>query len=192
MSLALHYLLWNCGLSPATTQTTETERHCLEKHASGRKIVVEIGVFQGVTTSVLRRAMAADGVIYAIDPFRTGRLGISFLQRIAHGEVGRVSNGTVEWIRALGCDAVNDPRVAGVPVDFVFVDGDHTWEAVEGDWNAWSGKVVPGGIIAVHDSRESEGAPSELYAQQVIVHDPRFVVVDTVGRLTVLQRRDTK
>lgn len=188
MSPSLHYLLWKVGAASAVTQTTAEERACLARHAGGRTALVEIGVFEGVTTCVLRRAMAADGVLYAIDPYPVGRLGVSFHEWIAHGEVGRITNGSVSWIRATGRAAVSDPRVASTMVDFVFVDGDHSWQGIEGDWNGWSPKVTPGGIMAFHDSRNSHGAGSERFTAEVIVKDPRFTVVETQDRLTVIQR----
>ena len=186
---SLHYLSWLIGLSGAVTQTTEAERECLVRHASGRKALVEIGVFEGVTTYVLREAMAHDGVLYAVDPFFRGRLGVSFQERIARREVARSTRGRVEWVRTTGVASARDPRLLDTAVDFVFVDGDHTWEAIEGDWNAWNGKVVPGGIIAFHDSRESQREAPELFVEQVVAADPRFELVDVEFRLTVFKRR---
>lgn len=188
MSVPLHYLRWALGLDTAETQTTAAERACLAKHASGRRALVEIGVFEGVTTRVLRDAMADDGVLFAVDPFFTGRLGLSLHQRIARAEVARSRRGRVEWIRTIGRDAAQDSRVAGRDVDFIFVDGDHTWDGIAGDWEAWSGKVVPGGIMAFHDSRETPGAGSQDFTEQVITRDPRFTVIDTEFRVTVIQR----
>ncbi len=36
-------------------------------------------------------------------------------------------------------------------LDFVYIDGDHTYEAVKDDINAWLPKVRKGGIIGGHD-----------------------------------------
>lgn len=36
-------------------------------------------------------------------------------------------------------------------LDFVFIDGDHTYEGVKADLIAWKDKIRPGGIIAGHD-----------------------------------------
>lgn len=37
------------------------------------------------------------------------------------------------------------------PIGMLFIDGLHTYEACRDDLAAWSPKVVPGGVIAVHD-----------------------------------------
>ena len=90
-----HLLLWTLGLRAAETQTTAEERDALARYAQGRTAIVEIGVWHGVTTAVLRRAMRDDGVLWAVDPFPAGRLGFSLQKPIAEAEVHRVRNGTV-------------------------------------------------------------------------------------------------
>ena len=154
MSVLAHFLKWQVGLARAETQTTDAERDCLAKHAAGKKCLVEIGVWHGVTTCRVRAAMAADGVLYAIDPYPTGRLGVSFQKRIAHSGVERIPNGRVEWVRKTGVDAARDlaSELAG-KVDFIFVDGDHSYDGLKGDWEAWGGLVAPGGAVGLHDSR---------------------------------------
>jgi predicted O-methyltransferase YrrM len=39
----------------------------------------------------------------------------------------------------------------GTQLDFVFIDGDHTYEGVKQDFEMYSPLVRPGGIIGVHD-----------------------------------------
>jgi len=39
----------------------------------------------------------------------------------------------------------------GVPIDFLFIDGDHEFESVLLDLQGWCPKVRPGGLIAGHD-----------------------------------------
>jgi hypothetical protein len=48
----------------------------------------------------------------------------------------------------------------------VFIDGDHRYEAVRADIQAWIGKVIPGGIIAGHDIDEPgvAQAVAEMFA----------------------------
>ncbi|MEW6272035.1 MAG: class I SAM-dependent methyltransferase, partial [Thermodesulfobacteriota bacterium] len=40
--------------------------------------------------------------------------------------------------------------VAG-PLGMVFIDGGHSDAAAHADYEAWSGKVAPGGVLAIHD-----------------------------------------
>jgi predicted O-methyltransferase YrrM len=184
-----HYVAWRVGLAAAGTQTTVAERDCLARHAGGRRRVVEIGVWHGVTTKRLREAMHPEGELTAVDPFPVGRLGFSVQQHIAHREVALVPNGRVSWARTTGADAARDHA----PVDFVFIDGDHTEVGLLADWRAWSPLVEPGGIVALHDSRSCparriDDAGSVKVTRDVIVKDTRFVVVDEVDSLTVLRR----
>lgn len=39
----------------------------------------------------------------------------------------------------------------GSQVDFLFIDGDHTYDGVRRDWEMYSSLVRPGGIVAFHD-----------------------------------------
>jgi len=184
-----HYVAWSVGLASADTQTTVAERDCLARHAKGRRRLVEIGVWHGVTTRRLRAVMHPQGVLTAVDPYPVGRLGFSVQQRIAHHEVGDVRNGHIAWARTTGADAAR----GHASVDFVFIDGDHSEEGLLADWRAWSSLIEPGGIVALHDSRSSpdrqiDGAGSVKVTNEVILRDERFAVVDTVDSLTVLRR----
>lgn len=190
MKVLSHYIAWTLGLASATTQTTSAERDCLAQHATGRQRLAEIGVWHGVTTKRLRAAMHAQGVLSAVDPFPVGRLGFSVQQHIAHREVSAIGNGQVDWLRTTGAAAARDHQ----PVDFVFIDGDHSEEGLLADWRAWSPLVKPGGIVALHDSRSTPERPiddagSVKVTNEVILRDERFSVVDAVDSLTVLQRR---
>jgi predicted O-methyltransferase YrrM len=190
MKVLTHFIAWSLGLAAAETQTTPSERDCLARHAAGRRRLVEIGVWHGVTTKRLRASMHREGTLSAVDPFPVGRLGFSVQQRIAHREVGTAGNGRVIWMRTSGREAARDHG----PVDFVFIDGDHSEEGLRADWQAWSPLIESGGIVALHDSRSSparqiDGAGSVKVTADLIVPDPRFAVIEEVDSLTVLRRR---
>jgi predicted O-methyltransferase YrrM len=193
-----HFLLWSLGLAEAGTQTSQAERDCLARHASGRRRLVEIGVWHGVTTRRLRAAMAPDGLLFAVDPYPIGRFGFSPQFLMAQAEVQAVSNGSVRWLRMTSVEAGREFVARGEEsVDFIFIDGDHTYEGLRGDWQTWSPLVAPEGIVAVHDSRSTPGnriddAGSVIFTREVIQEDPRYEVVETVDSLTVLRRGMTR
>ena len=55
----------------------------------------------------------------------------------------------VEWIRARSDEAA---RTWSGPIDFLFIDGDHAYDAVRRDWEDWHGFIAPDGVVAFHDA----------------------------------------
>jgi predicted O-methyltransferase YrrM len=63
--------------------------------------------------------------------------------------VNGCGNGRVVWIEKFSSAAVKDWNDS---IDFLFIDGDHSAEAVQHDWDSWHRYVAPGGIVAFHDA----------------------------------------
>ena len=189
----IHFLRYLSGLDPAASQTTPAERTVIARHAAGKRALVEIGVFEGLTTGVIGRAMAADGVLYGIDPFIPGRLGICRGKLVAGREIADLRRTRrVVFVRKFSFDALADvPR----ELDFAFIDGDHSLDAIARDWADWSPRVTAGGIMALHDTLVPPHNPgvaalgSCRYYESHIRHDDRFEIVEQVHSLTVLRRK---
>jgi hypothetical protein len=45
------------------------------------------------------------------------------------------------------------------PIEVLFIDGDHTYDAVKKDFEDWYPLVNKGGTIMIHDSRKEKGSP---------------------------------
>ncbi|MBL9091062.1 MAG: class I SAM-dependent methyltransferase [Planctomycetaceae bacterium] len=195
MRTLTHFLKWSVGLANAETQTTSAERDCLAQYAAGRHCLVEIGVWHGVSTRRIRNVMATDGVLYAVDPYPVGRLGFSMQLCIARREIEHSPRGNVVWVRETGASAAAKLKdKLASRVDFIFIDGDHSYEGLKGDWLGWTPLIARGGIIALHDSRSTpersiEKAGSVVYTQEVVVADPRFEILATVDSLSILRRK---
>lgn len=185
-----YYIEYRLGAKHAYTQTSIAEQQCLCRHATGKKRLVEIGVYQGANTLKFREVMDPQGLIIGVDPYYRslrGLKGSGWTRCIAHAEVAKSQHGSVIWIEDLGKNAVNHPSVQShLPVDFLFIDGDHSWQGIAGDWEAWNHHIVRGGIVALHDSINSE-LDSARFTREVIVPDQRFSVVETVDTLTILK-----
>lgn len=183
------WLLHTFQLRRADTQTTAAERACIAAYAAGRRRLVEIGVMHGASTRLICEVMAPDGTLTAIDPFPAGRLGVSFEYAIARREVSRGPARHIVWRRE------SSQRVGASwtqPLDFLFIDGDHSRRGIDEDWTTWSRFVEPGGVVLLHDSRHVDGRPVHecaAYTEEVIRRDPRFACIDGVETITVLERR---
>jgi len=76
------------------------------------------------------------------------------------------------------------------PLDLLFIDGGHGAEVAWADYEAWTPKVVPGGLLMIHDvfADPADGGrpPYEIYV--AALESAAFVDVEAVGSLRVLRR----
>ncbi|WP_246451051.1 class I SAM-dependent methyltransferase [Allostreptomyces psammosilenae] len=86
------------------------------------------------------------------------------------------------------------PRVAalwGGPLAMVFVDGGHTDEHALADYRGWAPKVVPGGLLVVHDvfpDPADGGQAPYRHLYRRALDGGEFVEVSATGSLRVLRR----
>ncbi len=183
------------GLRLAYTSTTPAEQRALMRHAAGKKRLVEIGTDEGANSLNLRSAMHPDGVLYLIDPYRPGRLGVNFSYLIAKREVSKSRNGRVVFVRQSSHQAALAWHEA---VELVFVDGDHSRDGALRDWLDWSPCVSAEGLVAFHDANTFPGGwvqpswgPVQVVAEIIEGRHPaggRFEVAEIVDSLVVLRR----
>lgn len=189
----LHYLGVVAGLEQPQTQTTLAERELLASFLGGAKRIVEIGVFEGYTTRFLAERADNDAVIFGVDPFFAGRLGICWGERIARKyNVRHLASGKLRLVMKFSTEVDGD---VPAPVDLVFIDGDHSLDGITKDWAYWSERLKPGGIIALHDTLLTPEKPpgyslgSIEYFRNHIRHDTRFELVKQQDSMSVLRKR---
>jgi predicted O-methyltransferase YrrM len=189
----LHYARFVVGLDEPQTQTTMAERELLAAFLPGAKRIVEIGVFEGRTTRMLVECADSDAVIYGIDPFFRGRLGISWGERIARlYNRYHIASGRLRLVTKFSTDVDGDVQT---PVDYVFIDGDHSLNGITKDWAYWSERLRPGGIIALHDTLLTPEKPpgyslgSIEYFRDHISHDTRFELAEQQDSMSVMRKR---
>ncbi len=97
------------------------------------------------------------------------------------------------FIEKLSFDAV---KLIASPLDFLFIDGDHSREGIRRDWLDWAPLLAPEGIIALHDTHDSPQYPgsadweSVRYFEEEIRWDRRFELVEQLNLLSVMRRRE--
>ena len=175
-------------------QHTRLEESALRRHAARRKCLVEIGVAEGASALALRQVAHPSGVLYLIDPYPAGRVpGVCLTKACAQRYVNRSHNATVHFLEDYSYRLSKSWQRS---IDFLFIDGDHSYEACMKDWNEWSPFVEQDGVVAFHDARtwtggwaaEDEGpvkVVNELFRQQ---NNPRWKLIDEIDSLVVIQR----
>ncbi len=78
----------------------------------------------------------------------------------------------------------------GQPLDLLFIDGGHGEDVAWADYRHWAPKVVPGGLLLIHDvfedPRDGGRPPYEIYR---FAREGEFRDVAQEGSLRVLSRR---
>jgi predicted O-methyltransferase YrrM len=119
-----------------------------------------------------------------VDPL-TGRMDtLPFLRRTIE------SAGLAGTVIAVVGDSPVVARHWGTSVGLLFIDGGHALDVATADYEAWSGFILPGGLLAIHDVFESpaDGGQAPFMVWQRAASDG-FEPVSTTGSLRVLRRR---
>lgn len=132
------------------------------------KIGIEIGVYRGALSC---RLLAADPtiVLYMVDPWRSIRTPEYLATDDKHHEMTQEEQDaalqtTLQRVLPYGKRArimrmtslEAAPNFMDGTIDFVFIDGDHSYAAVKADIAAWWPKLVSGGLLSGHDYRDDK------------------------------------
>jgi len=165
--------------------------HELARKVSLPNCIVEIGSYRGRSTIALALgAMAGEmAPVYAIDPHEEfmGVLGGKFGPQDRKVFFANMLKAKVaEIVRLINLPSEMVVPGWNKPVGLLWIDGDHRYEAVKVDFWGWEPFIVPGGLIALHDSLEPDLGPSRVI--QEALASGRFRKVNQVKLTTVLEK----
>ena len=190
-----HRTIWVAlGVKPGQPQHTVEEASCLAKWAGGRRRLVEIGVAEGASAFILRRVMDPDGDLWLIDPFHLTRNPLFNTELVAaRRTVGRCRRGRIHFL----CEwSWNVSKKWYLPIDYLFIDGDHRYERVLADWQGFAPWVEPGGVVLFHDSVPARGHPAgpsravdQLFRS---LAEPGWRIVEETGTIVVVRREEMR
>ena len=118
-------------------------------------VIMEIGTHNGGTLFCWAQLATDSATIISLD-LPGGAFGGGYRQEdIARFESYLKTHQTLKCLprdshlAETYCEVVN--VLSGRQVDFLFIDGDHTYEGVKADFNNYAGLVRRGGLVAFHD-----------------------------------------
>ena len=150
------YSSWQAFLTVRPIQIKEEISLLLSTVAKDApKTVLEIGTANGGTLFLLSRVAAPSATLVSIDKPNGGFGGGYPKSLIPVFRSFAVNGQKVVLVRGDSHDSatISSTREAlnGRQVDFLFIDGDHTYEGVQEDYEMYSPLVRKGGVIAFHD-----------------------------------------
>lgn len=167
--------------------TSATELRCLSQlAASVRKgCIVEVGSYRGASTAALAAGAKDDVAVYAVEPHEefVGLLGGQFgpadraaffrrMLRTGHYQSVRLVN-LPSHVAAAGWEH---------PVGLLWIDGDHTYDGVRRDFEAWRVHLTDTTIIAFHDSTDQSLGPYQLIGE--LTENGEYQVEGSCGSIT--------
>ncbi len=119
------------------------------------KRLLEIGTARGGTLFLLTRSAADDAHVLSVDlPGGWFGGGYPWWKRVLYRAFARPGQ-RLDLIRADSHSQETVERVkrmlGGELLDFLMIDGDHTYEGVKRDFESYAPLVRPGGVVALHD-----------------------------------------
>jgi predicted O-methyltransferase YrrM len=119
------------------------------------RAVLEIGTANGGTLWLLTRVASPDAVLVSVDlPRVAPDVGYADWRERVYASFGK-SGQRVSLIRGDSHrhDTFERVRAAldGRTVDFLLIDGDHSYEGVRADWEMYRALLSPHGVVAFHD-----------------------------------------
>jgi len=191
-------------IAPNTFQGLHpTEEALFREVLKGMKgLGVEIGCLDGYSSAVILDA--SDLYLTSIDPFIPDSMEASLIGSVVKyrenvsqfdkpGSIDRSSGKRSGLITGYSHENVRhylswtDERFS-----FLFIDGDHNYEAVLRDYQEWTPLLKPGGILAIHDARMNRpgGAnyhpgPSRVADEYIFGSADRWQVIGEAHSLVI-------
>lgn len=179
------------------------EGECLYRLArgwTGRGAILEIGSWKGRSTIWLGHGLRASRAfrkreyshgapprIYAIDPHQgeclRGELVAPTFEDFQRNIARAALNDVVQPLLQTSLDAARD---FAEPVEIVFIDGLHDYEAVREDFETWFPRVLAGGWMAFHDSVWHPEVARLV--REAVYLSPHFADVRFCGSITVARK----
>ncbi len=179
---------------------------CAAAHSVPGAPLVEIGTYCGKSSIWLGSAAEATGtVLFTVDHHRGSEENQPGWEHhdpdLVDPAVGRMD--TLGVFRHTIADAGLEASVVAIvgasavvashwstPAALVFIDGGHGSEPAHTDYEMWTPKIAPGGLLCIHDVFENPAdggrPPFEIY--QRALGSGRFTDERTVGSLRTLRR----
>jgi predicted O-methyltransferase YrrM len=118
--------------------------------------VLEIGTYAGGTLYCWCKVARPDAVVISVD-LPGGKWGGGYTDERAE-EMRMLFPGPGQQLHLLAADSHDESTIRSIQkllngrqLDFLFIDGDHSYEGVKQDFDMYSPLVRTGGLIAFHD-----------------------------------------
>lgn len=146
----------------------------------------------GTSAAVIANALNSRGKLYCVDPWEPHNGRENPCWTICRRELKR--DDLLSSVIFLQGKSIDMEAVMPAEFDFIFVDGDHTYEGLRDDWGIVLRRLKVGGIVCLHDTTVPEAEPwrqfgSVDFFKEIIRTHPQFEWLECCYSLNILKRR---
>jgi predicted O-methyltransferase YrrM len=141
------------------THMTHAELNALYRLAAGLESspgLLEIGSYLGASSRFLAAGMKSGGRLYCVDTWNNETMPEGPRDTLLEFKKNVASFASRITIVRKDSNDITDADFA-LPLDLVFIDGDHSYAAVKRDFNTVAPWLSDGGLVAFHDCTYFEG-----------------------------------
>jgi cephalosporin hydroxylase len=139
---------------------TIAERVALYQLACRARYVMEVGSYMGASACCFGAALkrGGEGKVICVDTWNNDAMSEGHRDTWAAflGNTAEYKN-FIFPIKGFSVDVVEAVREIAPRVDLLFIDGDHSYDAVRADWCAYRSFLDLGSVVAFHDYGWAEG-----------------------------------
>ena len=143
---------------------------------NGFRNMIEVGVAKGSTASNILKNCDLD--FYGMVEHKPSPELYELIQKTDDRKPNGIANKPIAFFRMDSVSAAG--LFADDSLDLVFIDANHSFQAVATDIRAWLPKIRKGGIICGHDYNH-EGNWNDLAEAVDMIFPERKLVLDTAG-----------
>jgi MMP 1-O-methyltransferase len=169
-------------------------------------VIIEVGSFLGSGTILLAgpRKLRGSGQVHCIDPFDCSgdSFSVPHYTSIVSEFGGRSTRalfetnirdaGLSDWVRVHQGRAAEIASKWTVPIDMLFLDGDHSRLGAYEAYQSWAPFLKPGGVIALHNSQPGRHEPDHDGHLCVVVGEirgPDYSNIRLIDTTTFAEKR---
>jgi len=152
---------------------TTGERVELNRLASGKEIILEIGSYLGASACCFGAARKKSGFgrVFCIDTWKNNAMTEERCDtHSAFLENTKPFKQFIIPVRGFSTKMVKQIAIKTNHVDMLFIDGDHSYDGAKADWDSYKGFLKAGSIVVFHDWGWAEGV------KRVIEEDVKLLV----------------
>lgn len=158
----------------------------LARENAKKGVIVEIGSWKGKTTTLLAKASQDVGgnEVYAIDPHQGGpdqeKIGYGNINTEAEFRKNIHEAGVADLVIPMVMASEEATQGWKKPIGLLWIDGDHSYEAVKKDFLLWVRHLSATGVVALHDTYSWEG-PRRVVEEMLLPSDELYFLGQVDG-----------